>query len=137
MKKIFFILSVLIIWSCHTPLSCVDRHPDKYTDRTITISGFVQDWLQDFHGFYFIVLTNRYRTHHFVVYKQIPYLRPGLRIKASGYLLKTHTRNKQTIYILVDTGQYTFDLPTGKDKIKEPLCFRDTLPTLLWYQTQK
>ena len=137
MKKIFFILSVLIIWSCHTPLSCVDRHPENYTDHSITISGFAQDWLQDFHGYYFIVLTNRYRTHHLMVYKQIPYLRPGQRIKASGYLLKTRTRNNQTVYILVDTSQFTFKLPLEKGRIVEPLRYRDTLPTLLWYQTQK
>ncbi len=161
MKKVLILILIAITaWSCHTPLSCVDKHPQNYIGRQITVTGFTRDWIEDFHGYYFIVLVNRYRTHHLVVYKQVPYLQVNQRIKATGYLRKTTTRNQQTVYVLVDTSNFIFKLKTkpllhkqrkpklfaypgkkhqftGRQKIEEPLRYRDTLPTLLWYQQEK
>ncbi len=135
MKKItFFLLIATFLWSCHTKLSCVDKHPENYINRQITVKGFAQDWLRDYHGYYFIVLSNRYSTHHLVIYKQIPNIKYWQRIKASGYLLKTISANNQSVYILVDTNNYLFSIKGETGKIIRPLRFRDTLPTLLWFE---
>ncbi len=135
MKKFLFILGLFFLsWSCHTPMSCVERHPENYINKGITVNGYAQDWLKDFHGFYFIVLTNRNYNHHIIVYKQMPSIRLHQRIKATGHLLKAKTRNRNTVYILLDTNNYTFKIQGDSGKIAMPLRFRDTLPTLLWFK---
>ncbi len=122
-RFLIIFLLLTISYGCYTPLRSISRHPEKYVNRRIKIKGYPQRWQPNDHGYYFIVLTNRYGRHPIIVYKQTGYIFFHTPVKASGYL-REFTRDKQKLYILIDST-------TPMKKVKKDtlvLRFRDTIP---------
>jgi len=138
MKTIFFLLLCISLFSisCYTTISCIERHPENYINQTVKVKGIVEDWLYDYHGYYFIVLTNRYNTKKLLVYKQMPNLWYHQRIKVEGKIIKAKIQNN-VVLVLIDTNNYSYKIKTNKNKyIVEYLSFRDSLPTTLWFNNK-
>ncbi len=124
-RYIAVILLLISATGCYTPLRSISRHPEKYVNKIVLVRGYAARWYRNDHGFYFIVVTNRYGRYPVIVYKQMPYITFKTPVKAHGRL-RSFKADRQTFHIIIDSTQAYKTFLFSKDTLR--LSFRDTLP---------